>query len=94
MTITEAEWLRSLPVAVAGHTLRIEGRVARITIQEAGLAASPRTLAITWSPASDLVLASIRLSRLRVNFDLTGVPPAMRADFMRRFDMHMQRGGG
>lgn len=94
MTIAEADWLRSLPGAVAGHALSIEGRSACITISKAGNAAPPRSLHITWSPASDLVLGSIRLARLQVAFDLTGVPPGMRADFMRRFDLHMQRGGG
>ncbi len=94
MTITEAEWLRSLPGAVAGHALSIEGRSARITISNAGNAAPPRSLHITWSPAIDLVLGSIRLARLQVAFDLTSIPPETRTAFMRGFDLHMQRGGG
>lgn len=94
MTITEAEWLRSLPDAVGAHALSVDAGSARITILAEGGAEHRHSIVIGWSPADDLVLASLRLKRLWVTFDLTGLKPAARADFMRRFDLHMQRGGG
>lgn len=94
MSITEADWLRSLPDAVGPSALTVGAGSARVTLPADGGAGHHHSIRMAWTPADDLVLAGIRLKRLQVTFDLTGVPPAIRADFMRRFDLHMQRGGG
>lgn len=84
---TEAEWLRSLPEAVGGHALALHPGAATVTIGEGGLR-------LQWQPLPPRCIALLRLPRLAVDFAFSGVTPAERAAFLRRFDLCMQRGGG
>jgi hypothetical protein len=49
---------------------------------------------IEWSPLPPRRIALITLPRLKVSFNATGVDAAAWQAFMRRFDLHTQRGGG
>ena len=85
---TETEWRRWLPEATGGHALAasddhaVRGRIGSGELHLAWQALPPRAIAL------------IRLPRLAVSFAFVGVPLAERREFLRRFDMHLQRGGG
>lgn len=84
---TEAEWLRWLPEAVHGHALALAPGAA--TVQVAG-----GTLHLTWQVLPPRRIALITLPRLQVRYAFEGVDEADRLRFMKRFDLHIQRGGG
>lgn len=85
---TVAEWLAWLPLAVGPHPLRQDAAdVARVVIGDG-------TLELRWQALPPRVIALLRMPRLRVSYRFEGVAAAERAAFMRRFDLHMQRGGG
>ena len=88
MGCTEVEWLRWLPAAVGAHPLGIAPGEA---IAELGQGAR---LVLRWSVEAPLVIALVRMPRLRVAFGFEGLDEARRQVFMRRFDLYMQRGGG
>ena len=87
MGCTEAEWLMWLPAAVgqsnlsprAGH-LEVPAAEGRLLLHRRVLA--PRRIAL------------VVLPRLEVTFAFEAVEESARQAFMRRFDLHMQRGGG
>jgi hypothetical protein len=85
---TEAEWRRWMPAATAGLPLREAGTRAFEVSIGAG------SLSIGWTPLPPRVIALVRLPRMQVRFAFAGVGSAERAAFMRRLDMHLQRGGG
>jgi hypothetical protein len=93
---TEAEWLRWLPEAVHGHAWRRLGEDG--TGNANGRAAEVRLgagrLHLAWAALPERRIALVRLPRLEVRFAFDAVPPAQRAAFLRRFDLHTQRGGG
>lgn len=84
---TEAEWLSWLPAASGGRPLALEPGAARV---EVGAGA----LAVRWQVLPPRRIALVVLPRLAVSFRFEGVADAERLDFMRRFDLHLQRGGG
>jgi hypothetical protein len=49
---------------------------------------------IAWSPLPPRRIALLALPRLAVRFEATAVDDAAWLAFMRRFDLHTQRGGG
>ena len=87
MSCTEAEWLSCLPRAVGKHACEIGSRSARVMIV-------PGELTLSWQPLAPLVIALMRLPRLRVSFWFSGVGTDDRLDFMKRFDLYTLRGGG
>jgi len=85
---TEAEWLRWLPDAVHGHEL------ARPAPDRAEVRVGAGRLRIDWKVLPPRRIAAIVLPRLHVGFAFGGVAEAERERFMKRFDLHLQRGGG
>ena len=75
---TETEWLRWLPHAVHGHLLQ------RPAPDVATVAVGAGRLTLRWRD----------LPRMQVDYRFEGVDPAARDEFMRVFDLHIQRGGG
>lgn len=85
---TEAEWRAWMPAATQGWRRHADGdRGLRVDLGEGALH-------LRWEPLPPRVIALLRLPRLRVVFRFEQVPPALRAQFMRAFDLHLQRGGG
>lgn len=87
MGCSEADWLRWLPAAVEGGRLRMAPGSATLAVDR-GL------LILAWSPLPPRSLGLFKLPRLSVAFRFEGVDAAEREAFMRRFDVHTQRGGG
>lgn len=85
---TEAEWLQSLPGAVAGHALQVGAP------GQAQVALVEGRLHLRWSVLAPRQIALMRMPRLLVGFRFEGVDPAARQGFMRFFDLSLQRGGG
>ena len=87
MGTTEAEWLMRLPLAIGQFAWRREG--SRVVVD-----LSSGQLQIAWEVLAPRVIALLRMPRLGVCFDFEGVDQARRLQFMRHFDLTMQRGGG
>jgi len=87
MGTTEAEWLMRLPEAIGASPWTREG--AQVTVQLEG-----GRLQIRWRPLPPRVIALMRMPRLEVAFVFEGLGDDDRLQFMRRFDLCMQRGGG
>jgi len=87
MGCTEAEWLGWLPEAIGERAWQREGAAARVQVENG-------KLTLDWVVEAPRVIALLRLPRLRVCFRFQAVSEAGRYAFMKRFDLHMQRGGG
>lgn len=87
MGCTEAEWLGWLPAALGQCPYTLEGQTARVAI-------GTGALALRWQVMPPRVIALMRMPVLRVNFGFEGLDAGERLAFMKRFDLHMQRGGG
>ena len=87
MGATEAEWLRWLPAALGDVPWQQQGR--RVEVHWA-----QGHLAVQWETRPDRVIAQIRMPVLAVQFAFTGRDAQQRYEFMKRFDLYMQRGGG
>lgn len=87
MGTTEAEWLMRLPLAVGPHALQYEGSTARVALNTG-------QLLLRWQVLPPRAIALLRMPRLEVGFVFEGVDAASRLQFMQRFDLTMQRGGG
>ncbi len=85
---TETEWLRWLPDAVHGCAWR------QPSDGSAEVDLPPGRLGLRWTVQPERRIALIRLPRLEVHFAFAGVPAERRAEFLRLFDLHTQRGGG
>ena len=104
MGSSEADWLRWLPDAIGAHGWTLQGRSAVIEFGQSheaprqGIATTScwpaPTLTLAWQPLPPLSIALLTLPRLRVSFRFEGVGESQRRDFMRRFDLYLQRGGG
>ena len=86
---TEAEWLQQLPGAVGAHELAIDA-----TAGQARVAIGSGELQLHWQVLPPRQIALIRLPRLRVQYRFSGVDDVARLDFLRYFDLYMQKGGG
>ena len=84
----EAEWLRCLPGAVRDRTLAFTGPGHAVVDIGAG------TLALSWTVLPPRRIALISMPRLAVRYRFDGVDAAARREFMRYFDLYLQRGGG
>ena len=89
MALTEADFQRLLPKALAGWDYRLDGA----TGVQAGDA--ERGVAITLSPLPARTLGGLLvLQRSRVEITFRGLTDAERAAFLKQFDQAFQRGGG
>lgn len=84
---TEREWLGWLPAAVHGHTLTLARAGAVVSVGEG-------RLMLAWQVLEPRRIALITLPRLAVRYAFDDVDDATRQRFMKRFDLHIQRGGG
>jgi hypothetical protein len=84
---TETEWLRWLPGAVRGQPLSLTTGQAQVVI-------AGGQLRLGWTVLQPRQIAMICMPRMAVTFAFDAVHAAARADFMRYFDLYMQRGGG
>lgn len=87
MGCTEAEWLGWLPAAVGRCPVQQMGDTARVAI-------GAGALYLRWQVMPPRVIALMRMPVLRVNFEFQGLNADERHGFMKRFDLHTQRGGG
>jgi hypothetical protein len=83
---TDVEWRRWMPEATGATTA--PGRFCLRVPIAAG------ALTLDWQVLTPRVIALVRMPRMRVAFSFEGVSADQRATFMRRFDLHLQRGGG
>ncbi len=84
---TETEWLRCLPGAVRDQALTLTSGQARIAV-------GGGELHLAWTVLPPRQIAMIRMPRMAVTFAFAAVSDEARTDFMRYFDLYMQRGGG
>jgi hypothetical protein len=84
---TETEWLRGLPGAVRDQALTLAPGQAQVAI-------GVGTLRLGWTVLPPRQIALVRLPRMTVTFAFEAVSDEARTDFMRYFDLYMQRGGG
>jgi hypothetical protein len=84
---TPAEWLGSLRGAVGLCPLELGDGAAVVRIGDG-------TLQLQWTELPPRQIALMRMPRLAVRYRFNGVPPRARTEFMRYFDLFMQRGGG
>ena len=83
-----ADELRAwLPGAAGDHALSLRAGEAEIAI-------GPGRLRLAWQALPPRRIALLTMPRLAVQFRFEGVGEAARSDFMRRFDLYTQRGGG
>ena len=102
MGCSEVEWLRWLPEATSPHRLTLQrGAASVFAAAPMGRALGPSVdgeqaplLEFTWQVLPARRIALLEISRLAVSFQFQGPGNRERADFMRRFDLTMQRGGG
>ncbi len=87
MTISQSEFLRLLPAAVAGVPFIAEDRV--FTHGDAD-----RGWRIALTPLPDLVHGLIRLTRQRAVFAFKSYSAGEITAFFQRFDLYFARGGG
>jgi hypothetical protein len=88
MGCTEAEWLRWLPQAMGmAAWLR-----AGTTCIHADV--GPGQLVLGWRVLTPRALGLVRIPRLAVTFQFSGLDAVGRLAFMRHFDLYTQRGGG
>ncbi len=87
MTITHAEFLRSLVPAVAPATFTLDG----LCISVIG---APGKVEITLSEERERRIALLRLPVVDVGIELSGFEPEALKRFLAQFDRSFQRGGG
>lgn len=85
---TAAEWLGWLARAVQPCPLELTSETSALVHVGRG------TLALRWRVLPLRAIALVRLPRLAVGYRFEGVDGDERVEFMRRFDLAMQRGGG
>ena len=87
MTITHAEFLRSLVPAVAPATFTVHGRFISVV-------GAPGKVEIRLSEQRERRLALLRLPVVDVEIELSGFEPRALDRFLVQFDRAFQRGGG
>ena len=87
MTITHAEFLRSLAPAVAPATFTVKGRSISVI-------GAPGKVEITLSEERERRIALLRLPVVDVEIELSGFEPGALDRFLTQFDRSFQRGGG
>ena len=87
MGITRNDFLRTLPAAVGGRSIALDGD--RISIVE-----GDRHIAIDLSKERTRVLAALTIPTVRVHFTFVDYSAHEVDEFMRRFELSFRRGGG
>ena len=87
MSISEADFFRILPRAIAPDVYSITQNVISIVLEHG-------SVEITLSPQPDLKFAMLVLPVLAVDIRFKGVSETDQAIFITRFDKSYQRGGG
>ena len=87
MTITHAEFLRSLVHAVAPATFTVNGRSISVV-------GAPGQVEIALSEERERRIALLRLPVVDVEIQLSGFAPEALQRFLAQFDRAFQRGGG
>lgn len=85
---TEREWRGWMPGATGGFECIDETPQTLLVFIGTG------RLRLHWQALPPRAIALLRLPRLAVTFAFDGVPLEERLSFLRRFDLHLQRGGG
>ena len=91
MSITHAEFLRSLVPAVAPATFTVSGTANGRSISVVG---APGKVEITLSEERERRIALLRLPVVDVEIELSGFEPDVLERFLAQFDRAFQRGGG
>lgn len=87
MGITEQEFLRLLPSALAGRSWRRSGD--SVLVQD-----GTRSLRISLTALSPRTLAALELPVTRIDIEAAGFSEAGLERFIRGFDLAYQKGGG
>ncbi len=87
MGCTETEWLGWLQAARGAVTWQLGSGCAQATWPDG-------SLRIEWRQQAPRSIALMRIPRLWVRFEFSGLTQQARLQFMKRFDLYMQRGGG
>ena len=87
MACTEADWLRWLPQAIGDHHWKLHSGAAGVRIGDGALG-------LKWLVGAPREIGLVRMPRFLVSFRFAGLNEPQRLDFMKRFDLYMQRGGG
>jgi hypothetical protein len=87
MSLDAPEFLRLLPIALAGHAYT--AGPGCVEMGESG-----DRVAIRYENAPPLRIASLQLPRLRVTFEFRGDTRATNQAFLEAFLKHYRRGGG
>lgn len=87
MGLTHEEFLRTLPAAASGMDSRLDATGIL-------LESSTRRVRIRLGPVLERRLGSLVLPRTEVSLSFEGFSVSEREDFLRRFDLAFQRGGG
>ena len=95
MTLSAAEFAKSL-AAFAGADVVIKDGKATVGVVSGEQAAEEGRFAqITFHPLPPRRVGGLlELPQAKVTITLANVPPDVQADFLRRFDIAFQRGGG
>ena len=87
MGLTHKEFMRTLPAAVAPLQYRVTQDLVTVT-HPAGC------IEIRLQPALERRLGAFRLPVIPMEFRFLGLDAEQRREFLERFDLHFQRGGG
>jgi hypothetical protein len=87
MGVSHREFWQSLPAAVAGRDYVVDGD--RVTIGVGG-----GTVVLTLGPERTRRIAALSLPATVIELRFDGVGEDDRTQFLRRFDIGFQRGGG
>jgi hypothetical protein len=86
---TTTEWLDWLPGAARACALLDLRADSGVQVQ-----LPQGQLALSWTVLPPRRIALITLPRLQVRFEFVGTTAEQRVQFLRYFDLYMQRGGG
>lgn len=87
MSLTESDFYRLLPVAVAPHAYASEPGVIRVQC-------GPGEAAIRVAAQPPRRIASLTFPVLRVEIEIDGMSAEQAQEFLERFDRAFHRGGG
>jgi hypothetical protein len=87
MSISEAEFIRSLPPAFAGNNIALSNGVAESYV-------NGRRVRIEFTALPERQIGQLRLPELAISIEFEGFDAPQAADFMAGFDRCFHRGGG
>ena len=87
MGLTHREFMRTLPAAIAPLDYQLDEEIISI-VHPGG------SVQICLQEMPDRRICAIQIPRTTVEFRFSGLSGNERAQFIHRFDLHFQRGGG